>query len=112
MHFGFGILCFTVNHGSGKVVLNLDSHSLLQYVLCLYPNHVMGTFMSIINRNHQLYKLQHTNWESNYNTEPLDIPLLAVLLATKHSLVTFLLYLLGNYDHVTMLVITTGTLVR
>ena len=40
------------------------------------------------------------------------MPLSAVLLVTKHSLVTFLLYLLGNYDHVTVSVITTGTLVR
>ena len=67
--------------------------------------------MSIITRNHELCKLQHTNCARNYNTVPLVMPLLVVLLATKHVLVTLFLYLLGNYDHVTMLVITTSTLV-
>ena len=29
VHFDLGILCLTVNHESGKVVVNLDSHSFL-----------------------------------------------------------------------------------
>ena len=34
---------FNLDPGSGKVVFNLDSHSFVQYVLCLYPNHVIYT---------------------------------------------------------------------
>ena len=34
---------FNLDPGSGKVVFNLDSHSFIQYVLCLYPNHVNYT---------------------------------------------------------------------
>ena len=68
--------------------------------------------MSIITRNHELCTTTHRNNSArNYNTVPLVMPLLVVLLATKHVLVTLFLYLLGNYDHVTMLVITTSTLV-
>ena len=33
----FGFLSLTLDYGSGEVVINLDSHGFLPYILCLYP---------------------------------------------------------------------------
>ena len=47
LHLDFGFLSLSLDHGSGKVVVNLDSHSFLQYLLCLYPNHVIYTSFDV-----------------------------------------------------------------
>ena len=60
-----------LDHGSGKVVFNLDSHSFVRYVLCLYPNHVICTSFDVKTLLHLLNralagKLQRPYWPSNY----------------------------------------------
>ena len=60
-----------LDHGSGKVVFNLDSLSFVQYVLCLYPNHVIYTSYDVKTLVHHLNhalagKLQQPHWPSNY----------------------------------------------
>ena len=47
LHLNFGFLCLNLDHGSGQVVVNLDSHSFLPYLLCLYPNHVIYTTFDV-----------------------------------------------------------------
>ena len=43
LHLDFGFLPLSLDQVSRKVVVNLDSHSFLPYVVCLYPNHVIYT---------------------------------------------------------------------
>ena len=47
LHLNFGFLPLSLDHGSGKVVVNLDSHTFLPYLLCLYPNHVIYTSFDV-----------------------------------------------------------------
>ena len=47
LHLDFGFLPLSLDHGSGKVVVNLDSYSFLPYLVCLYPNHVIYTSFDV-----------------------------------------------------------------
>ena len=51
--------------------------------------------MSTISRNHLLHKLKHTKCASNYSTESLAMPLLAV-----SKVITAQNYLLGSPLHI------------